>query len=57
MTLSGEWDQPVFVCWHWLKWMDAYIGVLDTGQVPHLVDVASPGPGARAMQYPAPQPT
>lgn len=37
MTLDGEWDDPPFSVWHWLRWTDAFIGVARTGEVPDLI--------------------
>lgn len=41
MTFAGEWESPFYVGWHWLKWVDAYIGTLELGQVPDIIEVPS----------------
>ncbi|HEY1082253.1 MAG TPA: hypothetical protein VGE29_08325 [Prosthecobacter sp.] len=37
LTDAGEWDDPPFSIWHWLRWIDAYLGVLATGSVPDII--------------------
>jgi len=34
MTVRGEWDGSWFPMWHWLRWIDGYLTVLQTGQLP-----------------------
>lgn len=33
MTVRGEWDGPVFVGWHWMRWIQTYLDVLSSGVV------------------------
>lgn len=37
MTLKADWDLPPISLWHWLKFIDAYLGVLETKQVTDLI--------------------
>ena len=37
MTLRAEWDFPPISLWHWLRFIDAYLGVRSTGLVPDLI--------------------
>lgn len=37
MTLRAEWDFPPISLWHWLRFIDAYLGVRSTGIVPELI--------------------
>jgi plastocyanin len=37
LTDAGEWDDPPFSIWHWLRWIDAYLGVVATGNVPDII--------------------
>jgi hypothetical protein len=39
MTKRGEWDAPLFVGWHWLRWIQGYLFVLDNDRVIDLVDL------------------
>jgi plastocyanin len=34
MTARGEWDGSWQPMWHWLRWIDGYITVKETGQLP-----------------------
>jgi plastocyanin len=34
MTARGEWDGSWTPMWHWLRWIDGYITVKETGQLP-----------------------
>ena len=34
MTVRGEWDGSWSPMWHWLRWIDGYITVKQTGQLP-----------------------
>ena len=34
MTARGEWDGSWAPLWHWLRWIDGYITVKETGQLP-----------------------
>jgi plastocyanin len=34
MTVRGEWDGSWFPMWHWLRWIDGYLTVKQTGQLP-----------------------
>jgi hypothetical protein len=34
MTVRGEWDGSWSPMWHWLRWIDGYITVKETGQLP-----------------------
>ena len=34
MTVRGEWDGSWQPMWHWLRWIDGYITVKETGQLP-----------------------
>jgi len=42
MTAAGEWDDPIYVGWHWHKWVEAYISVIETGTVPDLITLPAP---------------
>jgi hypothetical protein len=33
MTVRGEWDAPHFVGWHWMRWIQMYLEVVETGTV------------------------
>lgn len=35
MTVRGEWDGSWQPMWHWLRWIDGYIIVKETGQLPN----------------------
>jgi hypothetical protein len=35
MTARGEWDGSWFPMWHWLRWIDGYLTVEETGQLPN----------------------
>lgn len=35
MTVHGEWDGSWQPMWHWLRWIDGYIVVKETGQLPN----------------------
>ena len=35
MTVRGEWDGSWQPMWHWLRWIDGYITVKETGQLPN----------------------
>ena len=35
MTVRGEWDGSWTPLWHWLRWIDGYITVKETGQLPN----------------------
>ncbi|HEX8139004.1 MAG TPA: hypothetical protein VF544_15655 [Pyrinomonadaceae bacterium] len=35
MTVRGEWDGSTFPMWHWMRWIDGYITVKETGQLPN----------------------
>ena len=39
MTVRGEWDGSVFPMWHWLRWIDGYITVKETGQLPNPIGI------------------
>jgi hypothetical protein len=34
MTVRGEWDGSVFPLWHWLRWIDGYVTVKTSNQLP-----------------------
>ncbi|MEM7456912.1 MAG: hypothetical protein AAF456_21390 [Planctomycetota bacterium] len=37
--VRGEMDAPEFGWWQWLRWIDAHIAILETGSVPHIIDL------------------
>jgi plastocyanin len=38
MTARGEWDGSFSALWHWLRWIQGYITVKETGQIPNPLD-------------------
>jgi plastocyanin len=38
MTARGEWDGSFSALWHWLRWIQGYITVKETGQLPNPLD-------------------
>jgi hypothetical protein len=39
MTVRGEWDGSFSALWHWLRWIQGYITVMQTGQLPNPLDL------------------
>lgn len=37
MTRAGEWDGPPFSAYHWVQYIDGYLGSIATGYTPHML--------------------
>jgi plastocyanin len=37
MTRAGEWDGPPFSAYHWVQYIEGYLGSVGTGYSPHMV--------------------
>jgi plastocyanin len=37
MTRAGEWDGPPFSAYHWVQYIEGYLGSVATGYTPHMV--------------------